>query len=218
MSIEADRGNFLAVYPAGTGFLSHMPTWNSGNCCAYALRNRVDDIGFFRVLIDQLEREYAIDPKRIYVTGISNGGMMAYRLGCELADKIAAIAPVEGAQNSECRPAVPVSLIVFHGTADRLVPFNGGSTRFQIGPARKDNSVSNAISFWVNEDECSPRPHYEETRSAHLSTYSECKDNTGVVLYTIEGGRHAWPDTWISGNQLPATELIWSFFAQHPKP
>jgi polyhydroxybutyrate depolymerase len=96
MSVEADQENFIAVYPRGTGRMNpaRMPTWNSGNCGGYAQRNHVDDVGFMRALIDKLEQDYAVDPKRIYVTGISSGGMMSYRLACELSDKIAAAAPV----------------------------------------------------------------------------------------------------------------------------
>src|SRR5713226_6114518 len=131
------------------GRTRRLPTWNSGNCCGYAMQNNVDDVAFLRALIDKLEHDYSVFFKRIFVTGISNGGMMSYRIGCELADKIAAIAPVEGAQNIDCRPSGPVSVIVFHGSADRLVPFNGGSTPFQIGSKRSDTSVANAIAFWV---------------------------------------------------------------------
>lgn len=98
---------------------------------------------------------YAVDPKRIFATGISNGAMMSYRLACELSDKIAAVAPVEGAQNVDCWPSNRISVIVFHGTADRLVPFDGGTTRFQIGPKRTDNSVANAVEFSVRQDGCS---------------------------------------------------------------
>jgi polyhydroxybutyrate depolymerase len=154
MSAKADRENFLVAYPSGMGRSGRRPTWNSGNCCGYALENNVDDVAFLRALIDQLEHAYSVDPRRIFVTGISNGAMMAYRLGCELADKIAAIAPVEGAQDNDCRPSRPVSVIVFHGTADRLVPFNGGSTPFQIGPKRSDTSVPSTVAFWVKQDGC----------------------------------------------------------------
>src|ERR1700737_68016 len=97
MSLKADAENFVVVYPNGTGILrDKLLTWNSGNCCGYALKHKVNDVGFIAALLDKLEREIAIDPRRVLVTGISNGGMMAYRIGCELSDRIAAIAPVEG--------------------------------------------------------------------------------------------------------------------------
>jgi polyhydroxybutyrate depolymerase len=142
MSAKADKENFLAVYPSGTGRLSDVPTWNAGNCCGYAIQNHVDDIGFFRALLEKIERDFAVDRKRIYVTGISNGAMMSYRVACEMSGQVAAIAPAEGALNVDCHPSSPVSVLIFHGTADRLVPFNGGSTPFQIGGKREDNSVA----------------------------------------------------------------------------
>jgi poly(hydroxyalkanoate) depolymerase family esterase len=105
MSAKADKEDFLVAYPTGTSRFGLAPTWNAGACCGYAMTNKVDDVGFLRALIDRLEHDYTVDPKRIFVTGISNGGMMSYRLACELADRIAAIAPVEGAQDIECRPS-----------------------------------------------------------------------------------------------------------------
>ncbi|MGA8223582.1 MAG: PHB depolymerase family esterase [Candidatus Acidiferrales bacterium] len=217
MSAKADSENFLVAYPSGTGRLSRMPTWNSGNCCGYALENKVDDVAFLSALIDKLEHDYSVDSKRVYVTGISNGGMMSYRLACEAADKVAAIAPVEGAQNVECRPGAPVSVIVFHGTADQHVAFDGGTGRFQIGPSRVDNSVASAVSFWAREDECSAKAKIEETSAVHAQAYTGCKDGTAVKLYAIQGGHHNWPGGHMSGNHVPATDLMWAFFVEHPK-
>jgi polyhydroxybutyrate depolymerase len=220
MSAEADQENFIAVYPRGTGEHNpaRMPTWNSGACCGYAQDHQVDDVAFINALIDKLEHDYAVDTKRIFATGISNGGMMSYRLACELADKIAAVAPVEGAQDLTCKPSTAVSVIVFHGTADLLVPFDGGSTPFQIGSKRTDASVADTVAFWVKEDGCSAKPTHIETKKLHTDLYSGCADGTGVELYAIQGGRHMWPGTPLSGNSVPATDLMWKFFAQHPKP
>ncbi|MGA3294411.1 MAG: PHB depolymerase family esterase [Candidatus Acidiferrales bacterium] len=217
MSELADKENFLVAYPSGTGRLSRVPTWNSGNCCGYALKNQVDDVAFIRALIDTLGRDYSVDPRRVYVTGISNGAMMSYRLACELADKIAAIAPVEGAQNLECRPSNPVSVIIFHGTADRLVPFNGGSTPYQLAGHRNDTPVMDAVAFWVKADGCTSAPQRAETPEVHTTIYSGCANGTGVALYAIQGGRHMWPGHPLSGNNVRATDLMWSFFIQHPK-
>jgi poly(hydroxyalkanoate) depolymerase family esterase len=138
MSAKADQQNFLAVYPTGTGRLKNVPTWNSGACCGHAMEHKIDDVAFLRALLERVEKDYSVDPKRIYATGISNGGMMSYRLACELSDKFAAISPVEGAQDIPCHPTSPVSVIVFHGTTDHLVPFNGGSTPISngLGPFR----------------------------------------------------------------------------------
>jgi polyhydroxybutyrate depolymerase len=215
MSAKADQEHFIAVYPLSTG---HLPTWNSGNCCGYALQNNVDDVGFLRALIEHLERDYSVDRKRIFFTGISNGAMMSYRVACEMSDQVAAISPVEGALNVDCHPTEPVSVLIFHGTSDHLVPFNGGSTPFQLGGKRSDNSVANAVQFWVKRDACSTAPDHEETSTARIDTYSQCQRGAGVVLYAIQGGHHMWPGLRISGNGIPATDLIWAFFAAHPKP
>ena len=217
MSAKADREHFIAVYPKGTGRANLFPTWNSGNCCAYALDHHVDDVGFLRALIDRLEQKYAVDPRRVYMTGISNGAMMSYRAACEMADKIAAIAPVEGALNVECRPSAPVAVIIFHGTADRLVPYNGGSTPYQLGARRSDNSVAGAVDFWLKENGCSREPKHQETAAVHTDIYSGCRNGTAVALYAVQGGRHMWPGTAASTNKVPATDLMWAFFAAHPK-
>ncbi|MGB6429296.1 MAG: PHB depolymerase family esterase [Candidatus Acidiferrales bacterium] len=218
MSAKADQQHFLAIYPSGTGRISDIPTWNAGNCCGYAIENHVDDIGFLRALLAELERDYSIDRKRIYFTGISNGAMMSYRVACEMSDQVAAISPVEGAQNVDCRPAARVSVLTFHGTDDHLVPFDGGSTPFQIGGKRTDNSVAYAVDFWIKRDACPSPPTHEEVAEAQVDKYSGCKDGTAVELYAIQGGHHMWPGHPLSGNSVPATDLIWSFFAAHPKP
>lgn len=218
MSTKADKENFLAVYPTGTSRYGHFPTWNAGNCCGYALQNHVDDVAFLRALISKLERDYTVDPGRIYFTGISNGAMMSFRVACELADQVAAIAPVEGAQNVECNPSALVSVLIFHGTADRLVPIEGGSTPFQVGPRRSDTSAADTITFWVKKDGCSPTPRHQETKEFDLDIYSDCKDGAGVVLYAIQGGHHMWPGVRMSHNDVPATDIMWEFFAHHPKP
>jgi polyhydroxybutyrate depolymerase len=217
MSALADKEKFVAVYPQGTSMMGNAPTWNAGNCCGYAMQKHVDDIAFLRALIGKLEKDYSIDAKRIYVTGISNGGMMSFRVACEMADVVAAVAPVEGAQNVACKPSAPVSVIVFHGTADRLVPFNGGSTPYQIGQHRTDTPVADAVAFWVKENGCAPTPKRQESSEVHVDTYSGCKDGTGVALYAIQGGHHTWPGTSISHVDLPATDVMWKFFMQHPK-
>jgi len=218
ISAKADKEKFLVAYPNGTSRSGLAPTWNAGACCGYAQTNQVDDVGFLRALIDKLEHDYNVDPKRIFATGISNGGMMSYRLACELADRIAAIAPVEGAQDVDCRPSGPVSVLVFHGTADLLVPYNGGTTPFQVGSKRKDTPVSSTVAFWVKQDGCSKTPRREEANQLHIDTYTGCTGSAGVTLYTVVGGRHAWPGTRLSGNDVPATDIMWSFFAAHPKP
>ncbi len=225
-SEKADKEGFVVVYPNGSGRLKdRLLTWNSGNCCGHALDKDVDDVGFIRMLIDELEKTRAIDPKRVYVTGMSNGGMMTYRLGCELSDKIAAIAPVSGALNVEnCEPVGAVSAIIFHGTADEHVLYNGGEPLKKVDThSRVDKSVSYAVKFWVTHDGCSETPQREERGSIRTEIYSGGKDEAEVVLYTIKSGGHAWPggQSYLLGDtptrEISATDLMWEFFVRHPK-
>src|SRR5262249_41276708 len=125
---KADQAGFLVVYPNGTGRLEQALTWNGGNCCGYAMLNKVDDGAFVRALLDDLGKVAKVDAKRVYATGMSNGAILAYRLASELSDRIAAIAPVSGPMGTEkCNPTRPVPVLHFHGTDDDFAPFKGGN-------------------------------------------------------------------------------------------
>jgi polyhydroxybutyrate depolymerase len=211
MDAKADQDGFIAVYPIGTTRRGRQVfTWNAWRCCGAALAQRVDDVGFIRVLVDTLAGEYRIDRKRIYATGHSNGGMLAYRLGCEAADVFAAIAPLSAALNThECRAASPVSVIAFHGTADEHVLFEGGEPRraFDLNK-REDNSVAFAMDFWKKRDGCAAEPKRSRDGRVVHDAWT-CAEGTAVELYATEGGGHVWP--------AGATDRIWEFFKRHPK-
>jgi polyhydroxybutyrate depolymerase len=226
-SKKADREGFIAVYPNGSGRLqNHFLTWNAGNCCAWAYENQIDDVGFIRALIGQLKKDYAVDEKRIFVTGISNGGMMSYRLACELSDQIAAIGPVAGAQNIDCRPARPVSVIILHGTADLHVVYNGGAPlrMVDVRNPRVDRPVSAAVAFWVKRNGCADTPVKERKGKVIIERYGDCAAGTAVALYTIQDEGHTWPGgtkwaIWADepSREISATDVIWEFFRSHPK-
>jgi polyhydroxybutyrate depolymerase len=110
-------------------FARRLLTWNTGTCCGYAQRSHVDDVAFIRALLDSLERTYRIDRRRVYATGLSNGGMMSYLVACALSDRFAAVAPVSGELSMDCAPTIPVSVLIIHGTADENLPYNGGIGR-----------------------------------------------------------------------------------------
>jgi len=226
MSAKADKEGFIVVYPNGSGRLQkRLLTWNAGNCCAYALDEKVDDVGFVRALIDKLEGRLAIDPKRVYATGISNGGMMTYALACELSDKLAAIGVVAGALNYKpCRPKEPVSVVIFHGTADEHVLYGGGRPkRMADWHDRIDKPVSYAVSFWAKHDKCSSKEKAKIKENIIREAHGGCADGTEVVLYTIEGGGHVWPGglrlrrSDDPSHAISATDIIWNFFKHHPK-
>lgn len=223
----ADKNGFIVVYLNGTGRLEDtILTWNGGDCCGYAARNNTDDVGFVRAVVAELQSQYNIDPKRIYATGFSNGGIMSYRLACEAADIFAAIGAVSGTMNySDCKPSEPVSVIHFHGTDDTHLPYNGG--RGDDSLTQVDyKSVSETIDFWLNFDQCNSTPATESFDDIQHETYSNCANGIQVELYTIVEGKHAWPGSGgpagPNGDEptqtISASELIWEFFAAHPKP
>ncbi len=228
MNELAEREGFLVVYPNGSGRLDEvLLTWNAGNCCGYALDQQVDDVGFLRALVDQLQVAFPLDPGRIYATGMSNGGMMSYRLACEAADLFAAVAPVAGALNVEdCEPSEPVSVLAIHGTADQHVLFEGGAPAVTVDTqARVDRSVHYALTFWAARDGCELEPATSQVGSVLHEIYSDCLPGLGVELLGVEGGGHAWPgaarfspqgDEPYSG--LNASLEMWEFFEAHPKP
>lgn len=218
---------FILVHPNGSGRLRNsLLTWNAGNCCAYAFEEKIDDVGFIRSMIDGISAQYHIDPKRIYVAGMSNGAKMAYRLACKLSDHIAAIASVAGSmEEPDCAPDDSVSVIAFHGTADDHVLYEGGTPKASVHPLpRVDNSVAESIGFWANADQCDPLPERTQTGSIKREKYNHCLNGSEVVLYSIEGGGHAWPGgvkprllADEPSREINATKEIVNFFLAHPK-
>ncbi|MHC1782348.1 MAG: PHB depolymerase family esterase [Anaerolineaceae bacterium] len=219
---QADAAGFIAVYPDGTG---EKKSWNGGHCCGEAAKNNVDDVGFTRALIDDVSLLAKIDPARVYATGFSNGAIFTYRLGCELADRIAAIGPVSATQilddQQACRPARSMPVIHFHGTADRLNPYDGGTmaSGFEVVP------VDAAIQFWAQANACTDPPAVTETVSVWHVVYTGCAQNADVELYRIQDGEHAWPGGEAVAAQvgeptmeISASPLMWEFFAAHPMP
>lgn len=230
MDAKADQEKFIVVYPNGTGPQNDvLETWNAWNCCGQALDHNTDDVGFIRALVEKAKRDYAIDARRIFATGLSNGGMMTYRVGCELSDLFAAIAPVAGALNTDdFHPAQPVSVIIFHGAADEHVRYHGGAPgqSFDFGHARVDKPVSYAVDCWVKRDHCQALPSRAEKGHVVHEIYSGGDGGTAVELYTINGQGHAWPGGQKGrehGNvdppttEISATDLMWEFFKGHPK-
>jgi polyhydroxybutyrate depolymerase len=222
----ADENGFVVVYPNGTGRLSDdkLLTWNGGACCGYAQVAEVDDVGFVRAVVADLQALVDIDSSRIYATGMSNGGILSHRLACEAADLFAAIAPVAGTLNfAACQPSQPVSVIEFHGTEDQHILYDG-----RFGPKAlvsvDFNSVRDSIGFWISDDECSAEAQVESFADIRHETWTGCAGSTVVELYTVIGGGHSWPGSQagLAGSAQPtmtisASQLIWDFFAAHPK-
>ena len=227
MNPKADKEGFIVVYPNGTGKLKDkLLTWNAGVCCGYSIENNIDDVKFFRLLIRKLKDQYNIDPKRIYVTGLSNGAMMSYVLACELSEEIAAIAPVAGSLYQGLKkPHRPVSVIIFNDTIDKHVPFDGGFGSESVVSV-DHTPVSYAVEFWLENNVCSTIPKKESFRNAVKTSYDNCRGDSAVVLYLTTGGGHSWPggrEGILYGNvdspvqDISATDLMWEFFKNHTK-
>lgn len=225
----AEEGGFIVVCPDGVE--NH---WNDGRALDKwrAHAEDIDDVGFLLSLIDIISEDYPIDPDRIFVTGMSNGGKMSLRLACEAADTFAAAAPVIASlpADLDCQPSEPISILVMNGMEDPLVPWEGGQVHFYRQELGEALSTPDTVAFWVSENGCDPSPVSEwlpdidpedETR-IKKEVYSKCDAHTSVVLFSVEGGGHTWPGgsqyvpAMLIGrvsHDLHAGEEIWSFFA-----
>lgn len=226
----ADREGFVVVFPDGVGH-----NWNDGREVArsQAHRDRVDDVAFVDALLDAVARQRAIDPRRVYATGISNGGIFSHYLAAHLAGRIVAIASVVGGiadpHDAWLRPQRPVSVLILQGTSDPLVPYRGGSVAFGRG---RIIGTEDAARRWAALDGAGP-PREESLpggggRCGGLRTvYPGGRDGTEVVMVRLDGGGHTWPG---GAQYLPAlligrvcrdfdaTRVIWEFFKAHPRP
>lgn len=227
----AERHGFLLLRPEGFDLRGlNLRTFNAGACCGPAAQRNVDHVGAIRAMLDAVERSYSVDPRRVYATGHSNGGMMAYRLAVELSNRIAAIAPNAAmlVLDHPRQPSHPVAVFHMHGLADRCAPFEGGRSA-GIDPSIRP-PVRASIDFFVHANGCgtAPRVTYDHG-DAHCVTYGGCRANADVVLCTIAGGGHAWPGGTRYAlrtrhncggemtNDLDANEAMWTFFMAHPR-
>jgi polyhydroxybutyrate depolymerase len=246
MDQAADALGFILAIPAGTGNFSdrwlvwNVGKWDNNGCCGYAYAHQIDDVGFISRMIDEINAKFSTDPKRMYATGISNGGLFSYLLGCKLPDKIAAVAPVAPPGVPEaCLSYSLVSIVHVHGTGDPFAKYNGGTggTLFPGLPgACFDLNAQNSrgpcavqpaerqVDYWVRKNQCSPAPKTVYKKgAAKCFLYSPCTRGTEVEFCRVEGGGHTWP----SGYQyVPASKIgpvsydisfdqIWDFFKRH---
>ena len=182
-----------------------------------------------RELLNDLPNVVNVDSKRIYATGMSNGGMMCYRLAAELSDRIAAIAPVSGTMAVErCKPRRPVPVMHFHGTDDKLVPFDGPAQ--QTAKVLNFMSVEETIRIWAKINGClikptiSKLPHTaDDDTTVQRKTYGPGKAGAEVILFVIHGGGHTWPGRqwpvpWLgkTTKDISASDQMWEFFKRHP--
>jgi polyhydroxybutyrate depolymerase len=231
MNDLADRHGFYVVYPQGLG-----KSWNEGaeDSKGYAREHKIDDVGFLKALIEKIAKEYPIDRRRVFSTGISNGGLMSYRLACEMPDQIRAIAPIAASipQDivglcSESRG--PVGLMVLNGTKDPVVPYQGGQIKVFGSKRGQVISTDETIRIWLKKNDCSDTPQTQPLMDrdsadgtrviSHI--YNQCQSGVPVVLYEIQGGGHTWPGGWQylrekrigrTTRDIFADDEVWSFF------
>lgn len=229
----ADRDNVVVVYPQG---IDHA--WNDGRdpSASPAHRDRIDDVEFLRAVIREVAVREGVDPARVFATGISNGGMMAFRLGCEQPEVVRAVAPLTASIPTPLKPvcqhATRVGLLLMNGTEDPLVPYGGGEIRttlFGRGKTRGEVlGTEEAVALWASHAGCpktaqrSPLPDLAEdgTRVTRES-YEPCSSGARVELYRVDGGGHTWPGgrqylpefmVGRTSRDINACDVIWEFF------
>jgi polyhydroxybutyrate depolymerase len=191
----ADASGFVVVYPDGID-----NNWADGRGASEPDRRGIDDVGFLTALALKLQNEHGIDPGHVFATGMSNGGFMANRLGCDRADVFAAVAPVAGTLGAgvACNPSRPVAVLEVHGTADPLVPFGGGTMRGRGGTSDIVSAPA-MVERWRTADGCQGAPATETLANAgdgtvvHRFASTSCAAGTAVVFYQVDDGGHTWP-------------------------
>lgn len=222
---KANSSHFIVVYPEGVqreGVLA-LRTWNAGTCCDYAMTNQIDDVKYIRELMEHLVQNYRIDSDKVYITGMSNGGMMAYRLACELSDRIAAIAVVSGTMvmKQPCSPDRPVPILHIHSELDTKVPYAGGKgvQGYHFAP------VDSVLSVWKSINNCAVSPAIPVDNDRYrLTVWNSCAETSAVESYLTHDGGHAWPGGERPGNwadipsvAINANDVIWEFFQRYER-
>ena len=220
----AEERGIIMVYPHGSFY-----SWNGGMCCGTASTSKVDDVEFIDKLIDKLTGDYCIDDRRIYATGMSNGGFMTHRLACELSDRIAAIAPVAsvlGLPEASCIPERSVPIASFHGTNDLLVPYMGGTpVKPDLKVKFKFRSVDSTMSQWSDLNRCGYRKELVyNKKNVRCYQWQGCGRTATTIHCKAIGDTHTWPNAF-GGWPTPATTRaidasasILNFFEAHPMP
>lgn len=232
----ADRGGFVLAAPDAlrkaptrpATFLRNPQFWNVGAKISHA-HSQIDDMAFVRAVLERVEEEIAVDPRRVYAAGFSNGASMAMRVGMEMGPRIAAVGAVAGhLWIAPPWPAHPVSLIYIAGRADPMVPFGGGEVFTPWGKQVEMPAVADTVNAWADWIGC--RHAVERTAvsdGVQLLRYGPGLRGAGVEFYTIDDMGHVWPggrpvlaERWTgpATSKLDAAAVFWDFFGRHPRP
>jgi polyhydroxybutyrate depolymerase len=228
----SEKAGFLAVFPEATpehpdrpiSLWDNLRIWNDGSGRSEVSKRNVDDVGYLSAVLDDVQADFVVDASRIYVTGFSNGASMSFRVGVELADRFAAIAPVSGHLCLEDpRPSRALSMLYIAGLADPINPFDGGLVVTPWGSRRNKPPIMESIHAWLRLIQASEDPaSVQQVDGVRRARYGPGGTGCQVQLCTIEGQGHEWPGAQrtlphrISGPQtdkLHASEAVWDFFA-----
>ena len=237
-----EREGFITAYPNGTGtrLLREVRTWNAGGggpdyACVSgrACAENVDDIAYLSEVLDELGREFNVAASRVYFSGFSNGAAMAHRVGCEMAARVAAIAPVSGenefATSADCAPARPMPVLAIHGTADPCWTYASSTTACADQDPRPKIGAVESTAGWVARNACADEGTVSDLPDAaddgmvsHVRVWSECAGGAEVGLITVEGGGHVFPGGAITsprsrtdaGTEDFAFEVLWEFLSR----
>lgn len=226
---KADKEGIVVGFLNGSSRFPrrHLATWNAGSCCGYARDQKVDDVGFTRQVIADIQNRITVDAGMIFATGMSNGGMMSHRLACEMADVFAAVASVAGTDGtSSCNPVRPISVMHIHARDDDHVLFNGGAGDGGFKDESKITdfiSVEETIRRWVARNHADTVPvRVLDVPGAYADRYTSKENSAAVELVVTETGGHSWPGGQPVRGKVPsraiiANDVIWDFFKAHPK-
>lgn len=219
---QADKSGYVVVFPNGYSRLpsGKLATWNAGHCCGAARDRNSDDVGFIREIVKRLSAQPGIDAQRVFANGMSNGGLMAYRLACEMPEMFKAIAAVAGTDNTKsCTPSRPVSVLHIHAKDDERVLFNGGAGFNKSDKVTEFVAVPDSVAKWVRLNGCSATPRRVlEVAGAYCDAYSSCKSGVEVKLCVTDTGGHSWPGGKkprggaAGSTAISATEVMAEFF------
>jgi polyhydroxybutyrate depolymerase len=224
-----DQQGFVAVYPDG-----YKKSWADGRGKVPADQAGIDDVAFLVAVIAEVQSRDGTDPKRTFLTGISNGGFMDLTFACQRSDLVAAVAPNAGSMGTSvaptCTPSRPLSVMNIHGTADPVVPYDGGQMTGQGGVTTIISSQQ-VLTSWAAWNRCAaigttqPQPQtVQDGTSLTITRASGCPIGISVELWTVVGGGHTWPggQQYLPiaaigpvSHQFSAPSAIWQFFASH---
>ena len=221
---------FFLLLPDGVDM-----SWHDARHVGPAARKNVDDVAFLDALTAHFMAQHGVDTKRVYLMGMSNGGMMAHTLACAHAERFAAFGSVTGnvpqALVERCAPSKPISAAMVLGTADPLVPYAGGDIAMTGG---KVLSADASFQFWAQRNGCEGEPTVAEVADklpddgthTRVLTQPNCNEGSETVLFSVEGGGHTWPGGWQylteesigkTSRDFAASEALWRFFQRHSR-